>query len=230
MHNYNLNLNLNVNVNPPQNTHASPHPTITQHDLPPPSSDEANVLLIVVDQARPDAFGVNGNNVSYTPNFDKIATDGVHFSQAYTSTPICTPARQALLTGRSPWNHGMRCYLNQVTPTKYTDGWLELPTVMGDLGYYTTSVGKNHYGYNSTTMEWFTHGFDMFYPYEGDLSEDNEIKDKYVGQGRTQPPYYPSPPYDPYHHSLPIYHPPPTAHLSRPSTHHSRPPTTLPSQ
>mmetsp|Transcript_9846 Transcript_9846/g.25300 ORF Transcript_9846/g.25300 Transcript_9846/m.25300 type:complete len:342 (-) Transcript_9846:3263-4288(-) len=143
------------------------------------SSDEANVLLIVVDQARPDAFGVNGNTVSYTPNFDKIATDGVHFSQAYTSTPICTPARQALLTGRSPWNHGMRCYLNQVTPTKYTDGWLELPTVMGDLGYYTASVGKNHYGYNSTTMEWFTHGFDQFYPYEGDLSEDDEIKDKF---------------------------------------------------
>ena len=77
-------------------------------------------------QARPDAFGVSGNSVSYTPTFDKIANDGVRFSQAYTSAPICTPARQTLLTRLRPWNHGMRCYLNQVGMVPYVIHYLEL--------------------------------------------------------------------------------------------------------
>ena len=43
-----------------------------------------------------------------TENVDKIAAQGVNFNHAYSSTPMCTPARTALLTGRSPWGHGMR--------------------------------------------------------------------------------------------------------------------------
>ena len=108
----------------------------------------------MVDQARPDAFSGMGNAVAYTPNFDTIAAEGVMFTKAYSSTPICTPARQAILTGKSPWSHGMRCYATQTVPRSYTEaaGWLEMPSTMKDLGYYTVSFGKNHFGYNSTTM------------------------------------------------------------------------------
>uniref|UniRef100_A0A7S2H051 Sulfatase N-terminal domain-containing protein n=1 Tax=Octactis speculum TaxID=3111310 RepID=A0A7S2H051_9STRA len=137
----------------------------------------------MMDQARPDAMGVTGNSVAETPHMDRIANEGARFLNAFSSTPMCTPARQAILTGRSPWRHGMRVYMSEVAPRKYTT-WLELPSTLAQNGYYTASIGKNHFGYNSTTMEWFTHGFNEIYPYEGDLAEDKmsskfEIFDSY---------------------------------------------------
>ena len=135
------------------------------------STSQANILMIMCDQARPDAFSISGNPVAYTPNIDAIAAEGVRFAKAYTSTPVCTPARQALLTGLKPWNHGMRVYSSQVAPSKFSTR-PEMPsTLKNDGGFYTVSVGKNHFGYNSTTMEWFKHGFDEINPYEGDLTE-----------------------------------------------------------
>ena len=104
------------------------------------------------------------------------------FANAFTSTPICTPARQAIITGKKPWSHGMRCYADQIVPETISEaaGWLELPSTLKDLGYYTASVGKNHFGYNATTMEWFKHGFDDLFPYEGDLAEDVDLNDDFV--------------------------------------------------
>jgi arylsulfatase A-like enzyme len=61
----------------------------------------------MTDQHRGDCMGCAGNKVIKTPHLDSIARDGVVFSNAYSSTPSCTPARSALLTGLSPWHHGM---------------------------------------------------------------------------------------------------------------------------
>ena len=66
-----------------------------------------NVLLLMADQLRADCLGCYGNRMIQTPNIDRIAHEGVMFTGAYTSTPSCTPARSALLTGLSPWHHGM---------------------------------------------------------------------------------------------------------------------------
>lgn len=71
-----------------------------------------NVILLMADQLRFDALGVSqqpGANLS-TPRLDAIARNGVRFSAAYSTTPTCTPARSALLTGLSPWYHGMLGY------------------------------------------------------------------------------------------------------------------------
>ena len=69
-----------------------------------------NILFLMTDQHRGDCLGCDGNNVIKTPNLDRIAREGFRFSNAYTSTPSCTPARSALLTGMSPWHHGMLGY------------------------------------------------------------------------------------------------------------------------
>jgi len=62
-----------------------------------------NILLLMTDQHRADCLGCYDNPVIKTPNFDRIAKEGVVFERAYTSTPSCTPARAGLLTGLSPW-------------------------------------------------------------------------------------------------------------------------------
>jgi len=103
--------------------------------------DRPNVLLLMADQLRMDCVGAYGNPVIRTPNLDRIAHEGVRFTAAYSATPTCTPARAALLTGMGPWRNGMLGYANMATQP-YA---VEKARAMAQAGYYTTSIGKNHY-------------------------------------------------------------------------------------
>ena len=69
-----------------------------------------NILFMMADQMRADALSCAGNPAIKTPNLDRLAAEGVRFSNAFSSTPSCTPARAAILTGLSPWYHGMLGY------------------------------------------------------------------------------------------------------------------------
>ena len=99
-----------------------------------------NILMIMADQLRADCLGVYGNKTVRTPNIDRIGAEGAVFTSAYTSTPSCTPARSALLTGLAPWHHGMLGMTRMAT--RYP---VEKPRVLAESGYYTTVVGKNHF-------------------------------------------------------------------------------------
>jgi len=99
-----------------------------------------NILFLMADQFRGDCVGADGNKVIRTPNLDRIAREGVLFRCAYTSVPSCTPARAGLLTGLSPWNHGMLGY-GRVAQ------WYrnEKPRMLREAGYYTLGIGKMHW-------------------------------------------------------------------------------------
>ena len=103
-------------------------------------STRPNILFLMADQHRGDCLGCAGNRVIKTPHLDSIAAEGVVFSRAYTSTPSCTPARSAILTGLSPWHHGMLGYGR--VAGKYP---FELPQALRDAGYYTFGIGKMHW-------------------------------------------------------------------------------------
>jgi arylsulfatase len=99
-----------------------------------------HIIFIMTDQQRGDCLGCTGNSAIQTPNIDAIAADGVHFRNGFSSVPSCTPARSGLLTGLSPWNHGMLGY-GRVAP-KYK---FEMPQMLRDSGYYTFGIGKMHW-------------------------------------------------------------------------------------
>lgn len=113
------------------------------------SKSKPNLLLLMADQHRGDWMGCDGNRVLSTPNLDRLAGEGVRFTHAYSSTPTCTPARAALLTGMSPWRHGMLGYAR--VAEKYP---VELPRLLRDAGYYTFGIGKMHWSPQRTL-----HGF-----------------------------------------------------------------------
>lgn len=113
--------------------------------------DRPNIVLIIADQHRGDCVGAAGNAQIHTPNLDRLARGGVIFRNAFSSTPTCTPARAALLTGMSPWNHGMLGY--GVVAEHYP---VELPRLLHDAGYYTTGIGKMHWHPQRAL-----HGFDQ---------------------------------------------------------------------
>lgn len=105
-----------------------------------PKRSAPNILFLMADQLRADCLGCYGNHVIQTPNLDRLANDGVKFSGAYTSVPSCTPARSALLTGLSPWHHGMLGMTGMASSYP-----LEKPRALAEAGYYTTTIGKNHF-------------------------------------------------------------------------------------
>ena len=65
-----------------------------------------NILFLFTDQHRADALGCAGHPVVRTPHLDRLASEGVRFSGAYCSTPLCFPSRISLATGRFPHNTG----------------------------------------------------------------------------------------------------------------------------
>ncbi len=105
------------------------------------SSNKVNILLITVDQMRFDHLGIKGVKGIKTPNLDRLAEEGIHFDCAYTSSPVCTPARLTLLTGQYPSTHGG--YSIGVTIDPFPQN--TLPSILGENGYKTAIVGKTHF-------------------------------------------------------------------------------------
>ncbi|VAW18517.1 Arylsulfatase [hydrothermal vent metagenome] len=101
---------------------------------------QPHIIFIMTDQQRADALGCMGNGAVITPNIDKIAENGVMFINGYSSVPSCTPARSGLLTGLSPWHHGMLGYGRVARKYKY-----EMPRMLREAGYYTFGIGKMHW-------------------------------------------------------------------------------------
>lgn len=104
------------------------------------AQEKPNIILIISDQHRGDAMRCMGNEFINTPNLDALAENGTLFTNGYTSAPSSTPARAGLLTGMSPWHHGMLGYGRVGNKYKY-----EMPEMLRQNGYFTFGIGKMHW-------------------------------------------------------------------------------------
>ena len=98
-----------------------------------------NVVYILTDQWRAKATGYNGDPNALTPNIDRLAAESLNFANAIATSPVCTPARAALLTGRYPTTTGM--FMNDVplSPDEESMG-----KSFKEAGYETAYIGKWH--------------------------------------------------------------------------------------
>lgn len=106
----------------------------------PAAQERPHIILLMADQHRFDALGCMGHAQVCTPHLDSLAAEGTVFVNAYSSVPSSTPARSGLLTGLSPWHHGMLGYGRVARHYRY-----EGPRLLRELGYYTFGVGKMHW-------------------------------------------------------------------------------------
>jgi arylsulfatase A-like enzyme len=104
------------------------------------SSSRPHILFLMDDQHRGDCVHADGNAVIRTPHIDRIGAEGARFRRAYSTSPTCTPARSALLTGLAPWNHGMLHMVAMAEHYPFTK-----PQALRSAGYYTMGIGKMHY-------------------------------------------------------------------------------------
>lgn len=98
-----------------------------------------NILLIYPDEMSADLMSCAGNPVIKTPHFDRLAEEGVRFEQAFTSTPLCTPFRGNLFTGK--YNHSTGVHANHHPIPLGQDFLAE---ILKSNGYQTGYVGKWH--------------------------------------------------------------------------------------
>lgn len=99
-----------------------------------------NLLIIMSDEHQARAMGCAGHPFVKTPNLDALAAKGTRFTDAYTPSPICVPARASFATGRYP--HQNRLWDNAMPYTGTTPGWGH---ALQDKGIPVESIGKLHY-------------------------------------------------------------------------------------
>jgi len=132
-----------------------------------------NIVVIFADDLGYGDLSCYSNRAYKTPNLDRMAAEGVRFTNFYSASPGCSPSRAALLTGSYPVRVGVPQVLNPDSPTGLNPAEANLANVLKPLGYATACVGKWHLGVKNLMP---THqGFDTFYglPYSNDMWPPN---------------------------------------------------------
>lgn len=110
-----------------------------------PEANRPNVVIIYGDDVGFGDIGVNGSKMIPTPNIDRLALEGLNFTDAHCSAATCTPSRFSLLTGVHAFRYGARV-LPPDAPLLIPTDILTLPKLFKKAGYSTGVVGKWHLG------------------------------------------------------------------------------------
>jgi len=154
-----------------------------------------NIVWIWADNLAYADLGCYGSPDAKTPNVDRLAKEGVRFTQYYTAHTVCSPARAALLTGRQPARAGIVDVLRPDSPSGLPPDEITLAEALQDRGYATAAFGKWHLGDRKKYLP-LQHGFDYYFglPYSMDmlptlLYRNNEVAERLPGdavQGLTE--------------------------------------------
>ena len=142
---------------------AAPAPAATPKRPP-------NVVIILTDDQGYQDVGCFGARGLRTPNLDRMASDGMRFTDFYAAQAVCSASRAALLTGCYPNRLGITGALFPKSKTGIHSNEITLPMLLKSRGYRTAMVGKWHLG-DSTEFLPTHHGFDEYFglPYSNDM-------------------------------------------------------------
>ncbi|MGZ5566802.1 MAG: sulfatase family protein, partial [Limisphaerales bacterium] len=118
------------------------------------AAKKPNIVFILVDDIRWDAFGCMGSPVAKTPNIDRIANEGALFKNFFVSIPLCSPSRGSFLTGQYPHRHGV---IDNADHSELSHKLVTFPKLLHDAGYETAFVGKWHMGNDDTPRPGMDH-------------------------------------------------------------------------
>ncbi len=120
-----------------------------------------NVVVILADDHARNVSGLYGNEIIRTPNIDRLASEGITFSNAYCNAPICSASRQSLLTGKYPHATGVNLLFTPFPDEKNTT----IAEHLKKFNYKTAIIGKTHWNnwlWNSIYANGLPHhGFDV---------------------------------------------------------------------
>ncbi|MGQ1927862.1 sulfatase family protein [Ornithobacterium rhinotracheale] len=117
-------------------------------------SSKPNIVIIYADDLGINDLSCYGAKEIKTPNIDKLAQNGVRFTNAYAAAATCTPSRFSLLTGVYPWKNKNARILEGDAPMLIPQNDHNLPSQLQKAGYVTGVVGKWHLGLGNGKMDW----------------------------------------------------------------------------
>ncbi|VGO11729.1 Arylsulfatase [Pontiella desulfatans] len=116
-----------------------------------------NIVLILADDMGVGELSAAGGLVP-TPALDRMAREGMNFTDAHTSSSVCTPTRYGLLTGRYNWRSRLKSgvLFKATDPALMDPNRLNLPAFLQQVGYHTACIGKWHLG-----VDWLRHSEEL---------------------------------------------------------------------
>lgn len=122
--------------------------------------DKPNLLVILIDDLRHDEFGAGGHPYMKTPHIDRIVEEGMNFTRAFHTTPICSPNRASIMTGQFASRHGI---IDNVARDAMSHRLPNYHLELQRLGYETAHIGKWHMGNDGKPRP----GYDYWVSYDG---------------------------------------------------------------
>lgn len=113
-----------------------------------------NTLFVLIDDLRYDCLSLAGHPWIRTPNIDRIGREGAVFTNAFVTTPLCSPSRASFLTGRWVHSHGI---IDNTNRNEQSHKLVTFPALQRAAGYETAYVGKWHMGNDSMPRPGFDH-------------------------------------------------------------------------
>ena len=142
-----------------------------------PGAQPPNIVIIYADDMGYGDLHVYGSDLS-TPNIDKLAAEGVRFTNWTSANPVCSPSRASLLTGRYPTRVGVPRVLNPDEKAGLNLDEQTLADLLRARGYKTQCVGKWHLGATADYLP-TKRGFDHYFgiPYSNDMTPSVLMRD-----------------------------------------------------
>ncbi|MBI5799423.1 MAG: arylsulfatase [Verrucomicrobia bacterium] len=132
-----------------------------------------NIVFILADDLGNNDLSCQGATKLRTPNIDRIAKEGIRFTDAHTASGICCPSRYSTLTGRYPWRRKQTCWASPGAALLIEPGRMTIASLLKQAGYTTGGVGKWHLGLGTASqrVDWngelkpgpLEVGFDYFF-------------------------------------------------------------------
>jgi len=141
------------------------------------TTEKPNVIIFFTDDQGYQDVGVFGSPLIKTPNLDKMADNGIKFTDFYSASSVCSPSRAALLTGAYPPRVGVPVVLWPNLPGGLSNEEQTIANMLKTKGYATACIGKWHLGDQEQYLP-TSQGFDTYYgiPFSNDMSVNPKSK------------------------------------------------------
>ncbi len=150
------------------------------------AEEPPNFVVFLADDLGWGDLACYGHPVIQTPNLDQFSTEGVRFTQAYSSCGVCSPSRSSILTGRTPYRNGVWRWVPGGSSVHLRTSEITVPELVKERGYETMHTGKWHLNgkfNNPEQPQPNDHGYDWWFATQNNASPSHKDPRNFVRNG-----------------------------------------------